>query len=632
MSTAPHGGLGAERIHVGFWTDWTHGRVFGLTLTLKEEHATYFTNFLALFINIVVIAMYIVHQTRSTSKPRPASYHQGQAVLRNTGTPFMTLWSSLGIWWTWTRSLGLNSRERVFLVISFSAAVFMATFAAASIFSSRIVRLGLEGEVLLRSENCGWLANNHTDIEREIRWGSHWRQVFRSSAILARSCWLEPDESADWPPDCKQFTVPKIDLHAEVGVPCPFPEASMCRNGTDGTMRFWTDKIDSHEHLGLNAPVEERVQYMQEVVCSPLNDSLPYFNPIEQNHTMISYGERLNHSYTWKVASDLLDFGGPVPPYHIQATKRFADMSYTGYRPIKELDVDGAELQLFLVANSVFYNTPSNDIVFGSTRPPSASTWCGAQGSFYAQPLLAIGCTVQHIMCNPVKESCTNLYSNTTDLDVTQQATGYLIMRATEFSSLGNILSLAGATSMIAQDYLQQDVGLCSLSLPDNQTAIELQNWIRMSLASLQATFRNRPWNTDGAGLVDGSEDSVGGDDSLKKLCYQQKARDEGYAAINVLAAGLILGVGILTLAVNTCLAACVGGLQRYYRMGIDRQREWHSQELLQIQCTAFEARNVGVWKGRENMVPVTYDREGLVECIHEPTTTRDSESVDGIR
>lgn len=39
--------------YTGVWTNWSHGRIFGLTLTLSHRNGAFLTAFLALFVTFV---------------------------------------------------------------------------------------------------------------------------------------------------------------------------------------------------------------------------------------------------------------------------------------------------------------------------------------------------------------------------------------------------------------------------------------------------------------------------------------------------------------------------------------------------------------------------------------------------
>lgn len=78
------------KVHLGIWTDWSRGRVLGITLTLDRQQANFLIAFTASFIVFVgsrfwYIICVFLHQVYSTSEPRDALHHQRQVVLRNSG-------------------------------------------------------------------------------------------------------------------------------------------------------------------------------------------------------------------------------------------------------------------------------------------------------------------------------------------------------------------------------------------------------------------------------------------------------------------------------------------------------------------------------------------------------------------
>jgi hypothetical protein len=40
-------------VHLGFWTNWSHGKVQGATVTMTRQHGGFLIAFLAIFIGMV---------------------------------------------------------------------------------------------------------------------------------------------------------------------------------------------------------------------------------------------------------------------------------------------------------------------------------------------------------------------------------------------------------------------------------------------------------------------------------------------------------------------------------------------------------------------------------------------------
>ena len=95
-----------EYIYSGVWTDWSHGRLRGTTLTLSAQSAGFLTAFLSLFVTVSAahiwrIITYVVHQLHSSPEPRDALHHQQQIMFKNTSSPASLAWESILLAWSW---------------------------------------------------------------------------------------------------------------------------------------------------------------------------------------------------------------------------------------------------------------------------------------------------------------------------------------------------------------------------------------------------------------------------------------------------------------------------------------------------------------------------------------------------
>jgi hypothetical protein len=107
------------------------------------------------------VLAFLTSLVRSTADPKDALYHQQQAILRNTSQPAIVLWAMIKLSWFW-KGTAKRARTRTFAFI-FSSLVYIAAFAVAGIFSSKISSAQPE-VLLLPAERCGlwqwpWLRN-----------------------------------------------------------------------------------------------------------------------------------------------------------------------------------------------------------------------------------------------------------------------------------------------------------------------------------------------------------------------------------------------------------------------------------------------------------------------------------------
>ena len=142
MSESIANSVSDSSIHLGFWTNWSHGSVKGATITLTKQDGTILTTALALFVTLVGTCFwrlfcFVIHLCFSAkNKPQDGLYHQRQAVLRNSATGVAGLWSFMQILWFWR-----SKTERLWAQVGpflGAAAVVVAGFAAAGLFSSQV--------------------------------------------------------------------------------------------------------------------------------------------------------------------------------------------------------------------------------------------------------------------------------------------------------------------------------------------------------------------------------------------------------------------------------------------------------------------------------------------------------------
>jgi hypothetical protein len=147
----------------------------------------------------------------------------------------------------------------------------MVAFYAAGIFSLRVSRSA--GEVLVKSDVCRWPDErgnkafdqwSDEDMDSADAWLTSLQQSFRKSAEYARSCYNT--QSRTQFSSCNIYVVPSIQSRIDRAAPCPFFE----RNCGTTTVSIDSGLIDSHFHLGINAPVQDRIQFRNLIACTPI--------------------------------------------------------------------------------------------------------------------------------------------------------------------------------------------------------------------------------------------------------------------------------------------------------------------------------------------------------------------------
>lgn len=229
---------------------------------------------LALFVRLVgshfwCINCFILHQIRYTPHERDGFHYQYQAILANKLTDLSTFWKLLKVALAWRSNIE-NVKRRA-LPLLFLTVFHMTAFYAAGIFSSRVSRSA--GEVLVKSDVCGWPDERSNkafdqwsdeDMESADAWLTLLQQSFRKRAAYARSCYSTQSQTQS--SLCNIYAAPSIKSRIDPAAPCPFFE----RTCTTTTVSIDSGLIDSHLHLGINAPVQDRIQFRKLMTCTPI--------------------------------------------------------------------------------------------------------------------------------------------------------------------------------------------------------------------------------------------------------------------------------------------------------------------------------------------------------------------------
>lgn len=139
-------------------------------------------------------------------------------------------------------------------------------FTIAGGFSSQI-STALSSEVLIKSMNCGRIDDI---ITRGPHDGSNSNMIHKATntnnaASYAQQCYS--DDSAGIV-DCGRYVISSIPKKIDRNATCPFRN-TMCRNRAEN-LYIDSGYIDSHNLLGLNAPIGERILVRNVLHCAPL--------------------------------------------------------------------------------------------------------------------------------------------------------------------------------------------------------------------------------------------------------------------------------------------------------------------------------------------------------------------------
>lgn len=278
---------GQYPIHIGTWMNWSRGQILGATLTLKRQDADLLIAFTAFFIAFVAtrtwrILCFAFHRASSTSDPQDIIYHQSQAILRNSSDPEEGIRLFFSLLWKIRRLKRKCLRP---LSIATTAIFCVAGFTIAGGFSSRI-STAVGDEVLIKSANCGFLSSGETTYFNLL---PYLAKRIDSAANYAQQCYSNDSVNLL---DCGRFVTKRLGANrlVDTKAACPFRN-NMCRDDLKN-MRLDTGYIDSHNDLGLNAPINKRILWRHVFHCAPLvTDGFTSQSDIFlQNTTIYHYG------------------------------------------------------------------------------------------------------------------------------------------------------------------------------------------------------------------------------------------------------------------------------------------------------------------------------------------------------
>jgi hypothetical protein len=253
-------------------SNWTHGLVGGSTFTVSSRDGGVLIAFLAWFVGVAGNAFWdvlssVIFLFRATESPRDALFHQQQMSLRVGVSGVSTLWGfwKLGRRWhhcaksPWLRSWA----------IILTALVYIIAFSAAGILVSKLTQT--RSGVLLKPTVCGlWDDPYAGDTVPDPTMGGEWetqqQQILNFAGNYVSSCY-EFNKSRNAQQSCLAYGRSTLMWNLTANVQCPFaPE--MCSQG--GSILLDSGLIDSHLQLGINSRVKDRVQFRQQIHCSPL--------------------------------------------------------------------------------------------------------------------------------------------------------------------------------------------------------------------------------------------------------------------------------------------------------------------------------------------------------------------------
>lgn len=181
------------------------------------------------------------------------------------------------------RTLSVKATRRTALGLSLAVFCTVA-FTLAGGFSSQI-QLDSDshgGSVLLKGDNCAVLPDV-TSLEEQVAWQKTVAKFFYTASNYVQQCYSQNSTGLT---DCNYFVTQRLPGYIDTAAPCPFNN-TICRNDSSN-IELDTGFIDSHTHLGINAPPDERIFFRRKLQCAPLVTE--GYNSPNGNFTRYNYG------------------------------------------------------------------------------------------------------------------------------------------------------------------------------------------------------------------------------------------------------------------------------------------------------------------------------------------------------
>ncbi|KAI1121648.1 hypothetical protein F5Y10DRAFT_282310 [Nemania abortiva] len=625
-------------VYVGAWTNWSRGQIMGATLTLPRRDADLLIAFTAFFVAFVTtrvwrLICFAIHRSSSKETPQDSTYHQHQAILRNSSTPEDGI-RLLTYVLRANKSSTVQFRPLTTVAV---AAVCIISFTIAGGFSSYI-STAIGDEVLVKSLNCGAMIRDDGSFDNTIIRAYRAEQI-NNAANYAQQCYSSEGRGLL---DCSRFAAKRIIGNIDRNATCPF-QNDMCRNRYSN-IRIDSGYLSSHDHFGLNSPSGQRVLWRNVYHCAPMVTT----GYTSQKNT--SFGEAtLYHygNYTTKIGlTDFIHAARSVEDQYSFKLSEEGTGAYTNFDlqkvhnssaifPINSIFREDADVHIyFLSANGVFFKNPSDDAWYRvGTRPVNLTFVSATEAVTHleytaSEPSSPLGCTDQHQLCSSVSGnlSCGPLASvrdalagaaalfDTSFLgfaanDATSSPAALLtyFFQATSRARMSDLIDQFGPTSLLSQKYLESGF---QHRLETDQWQLDVMHWWDMSMAFRQELFLDHAYSPTDPALLAHRDNFTA--PKLKKLCDSQKMRSTAYGSFSLFGLVFIFLVGG-SLVVTSYLLEPVATLL-YDKKGYKRYQhlEWTSNATLQLQRLAQEEAGFGIWSNCTGAVPSTEANELL--------------------
>jgi hypothetical protein len=269
------------RTYTGVWTNWSHGPINGLTLTLEQSQGAFLAAFLAIFVSFSGgmmwnIIRYSLHQENSVpeNETRDALHHIRQVILRNSSGAWESSWSLMKTFMAWK---GKSSKPGLrCLPIAFLGIVNIAGFGIAGVFTGQITKFpgnstlilgpACGGYELLGIDKAKPLVNDTIVAALQVKKALG---DTMDAATYVRQCYQNTTANGG----CETYVHPSLPFNTNANASCVFADGSICMISDTAAFEMDTGLLDSHQHFGINAAPVDRIEYRRVATCAPIHGS-----------------------------------------------------------------------------------------------------------------------------------------------------------------------------------------------------------------------------------------------------------------------------------------------------------------------------------------------------------------------
>ncbi|KAK4202751.1 hypothetical protein QBC40DRAFT_39844 [Triangularia verruculosa] len=597
-------------VYLGVWTNWSRGPVFGATLTLTRFYGNLLIAFTSFFISLVGtrfwrILCLALHRCCSDPDPvrQDGLHHQRQLILRNSHSSEAGLISLIQLSWAWR---GLAARRLVRTIpLILLAVLTISGFIVAGGFSATI-STGIGNEVLIDAARCAIILPTSAASSWDVLVPYDSNHV-TNAANYAQQCYTPKGFNGL---DCTTFVRPNLPTIINRTAACPFSnDNGICRSATSNLF-LDSGYIDSNDHLGLNSPEDERIQFRSTLHCAPLategrSDSYEHSGA---NYTRYYYGPLRPGSkdnfttvnFTYQVESLSSQYGFKAWP-QIQGSNyvliAMIAMAFNGslyptsaFNPIPDLRrQDGDVILFFLSGNGVVFLTPTEDPWYQATTPGRFLQTSNAEGgrNVYNKDDAAspVGCVRQYQLCRggQTRDSRCGPLAGAVDAivgaahlfelgaddlrsmnlsDSTPEAASqfdwFWTIRQVMAKDPYDIVNTLGVSALASPQSLRSGV---QGPLPTDQWQTDMATIWNTSLASLQAAFVEVATGTTRPSLEPYRK--VPSNAPQKRMCANQKILSSRFSSFSLFGLCFTYSLGVLIVAISYALepllACCLG-------------------------------------------------------------------------